>query len=489
MIHSPLLPSTRAWISGDWIDADDGTTFNVTNPANGEVIAEVPALGPNEATRAVAAAEATLRRTPEAPTRQRWLEATEAALHQHQDELARIITLEHGKPLAESQGEVAYAAAFLAHAARNMDALAPRTLDVQPRGLSWTVYKRPAGVVALVTPWNFPLGMIAKKLSAALAAGAPPIIKPSAKAPLTTLALGHLLASELDMPAGMAQVVTGAASPITETLLADPRVRMLSFTGSTQVGQQLIRSSAEHCTRLTLELGGHAPFIVFADADLDEAADQLVANKLRGSGQTFVCANRMLVAETVADELANKVAARAGQLRVGDGLSSSADLGPLIDRGGYDKVRRHYLDALERGAESVLGKDPGPLEQDHGAFFPPTVIRGITPDMACWREETFGPLIAIASFQDEAEALALANDTDRGLAAYLFTGDDHRAERLIPQLAFQHVGWNTGSGPTPEAPFGGVKRSGYGREGGTEGLLEFVETQTVPRRRPEQARA
>ena len=485
MIDSPLLPEIKGYIAGEWAASDDAATFQVTNPADGELLAEVPAMGPGETGRAVAAAEAALGDgAPERAQRRRWLEAIDALLREHREELGRILTLEHGKPHAEGVGEVLYAAGFFAHAAREIDALAPRTLEAQPRGCTWTVYHRPAGPVALITPWNFPIGMIAKKLSAALAAGAPAVLKPSAKTPLTQIALLTLLHRGLDLPPGTVNLVTGAAGPIGDALLHDPRVRVLSFTGSTSVGQALIRGSAEDVKRLTLELGGNAPFLVFADADLDHAADQLIANKFRGGGQTCVCANRILVEAPVAEAFAQRVAERAGRLRTGDGMAEGVDLGPLIDRSGYEKVRRHYLDAVEKGAATLLGGDPGPLGQDYGAFFPPTVVHGATPEMACWREETFGPLVPITAFGDEAQALSLANDSELGLAAYMFTGDAARAERLIPRLAFPHVGWNTGSGPTPEAPFGGTKRSGYGREGGLEGLFEFVETQTVPQGQP-----
>ncbi len=483
MIDSPLLPEFNAYIAGEWVGADNGATFQITNPADGELLGELPALGAHETGRAVDAAEAALAHAPDLETRRGWLQAIDTVLREHQEEVGRILTLEHGKPHAEGQGEVLYAAGFFAYAARNLDALAPRTLEEQPRGCTWTVHNRPAGAVALVTPWNFPIGMIAKKLSASLAAGAPAVVKPSSKTPLTMAALFTLLHRELDLPAGMVNLVTGAAGPIGDALLADRRIRVFSFTGSTSVGQQLIRASAEDCTRLALELGGNAPFIVFADADLDWAADQLMANKFRGGGQTCVCANRILVEASVIDTFSEKVAERAARLTVGDGMAPGVDLGPLIDRSGYDKVRRHFLDAVEQGATPVLGEDPGPLEHEHGAYFPPTVVRGVTADMACWQEETFGPLVPMAAFGDEAEALAMANDTEFGLAAYLFTGDDARAERFIPRLAFPHVGWNTGSGPTPEAPFGGMKLSGYGREGGLEGLFEFIDTQTVPRGR------
>ncbi|MBK1733870.1 NAD-dependent succinate-semialdehyde dehydrogenase [Halorhodospira abdelmalekii] len=479
-LNSPLLPEVKGYIDGAWQGADDATTFQVTNPATGEVLAEVPAMGPAETTRAAAAAAAALEHESDLATRRRWLEAIAAALEQHREEIGRILTLEHGKPHAEGSGEALYAAGFFAYAARHIEALAPRTLEEQPRDCSWTIYQRPAGAVALVTPWNFPIGMIAKKLSASLAAGAPAVIKPSAKTPLTLIALLTLLDRELDLPSGMVNLVTGAAGPIGDALLSDPHIRVISFTGSTGIGQALIRGSADGVKRLALELGGNAPFIVFADADLEHAAEQLIANKFRGGGQTCVCANRILVEASVMEPFAERVAERARQLTVGNGMEPGVDIGPLIDRSGYDKVRRHYLDAIERGAVSVLGDDPGALERDYGAYFPPTVIRGVTPQMACWQEETFGPLVPMTAFSDESQALTLANDTEFGLAAYLFTADGARAERFIPRLQFPHVGYNTGSGPTPEAPFGGMKHSGFGREGGLEGLFEFIETQTVP---------
>ena len=481
MLDSPLLPQIQGFIDGRWQGADDAATFPVTNPVDGAVLAEPPAMGPMETERAVAAAHRARAAAPDLERRRQWLEGIDRALREHEEELGRILTLEHGKPHAEARGEVLYAAGFFAYAARHLDALAPRVLNERPRDCEWTVHARPAGAVALVTPWNFPIGMIAKNLSSALAAGCPSVIKPSSKTPLTMVALFTLLEREVELPAGFVNLVTGSAGPIGDTLLADHRIRVLSFTGSTSVGRNLIRGSAGEVKKLALELGGNAPFIVFADSDLDHAARQLMANKFRGGGQTCVCANRILVEEPAAEAFRDKVVELAGALTVGDGMAAGTDLGPLVDRSGYEKVRRHLNDAVERGAELVLGGDPGPLESDHGAFFAPTVVAGVTPDMACWREETFGPLVPIATFNGEEEAVVLANDTDFGLASYLFTGDAERAERIIPRMEFAHVGWNTGSGPTPEAPFGGMKHSGYGREGGLEGLFEFVEIQTVPR--------
>jgi succinate-semialdehyde dehydrogenase/glutarate-semialdehyde dehydrogenase len=323
--------------------------------------------------------------------------------------------------------------------------------------------------------------MIAKKLSAALAADCSCIIKPSLKTPLTMIALFALIDEKLDLPRGKVNLVIGKPKPIGDTLCEHPAVRILSFTGSTEVGKYLIEKSAEHVKRLTLELGGNAPFIVFDDADLDRAADQLIANKFRGGGQTCVCANRVFVHRKVLGAFADKLVERVEKMTVGDGMKEETDMGPLIDRAGFEKVRTHVKDALERGAQKVAGGSPEPPEHDFGFFHPPTVLRGVTDAMVCAKEETFGPLVPLMAFESEEEVIRRANDTEFGLAAYLFTADPERAGRVIAGLQFGHVGYNTGTGPTPEAPFGGMKQSGYGREGGIEGLHDFIEPQTVPK--------
>lgn len=481
MLDSPLLKSVRGYIAGAWEDAESGDSLAVTNPANGEALARVPAMGAAETEKAIGAATAALEQPADLATRRRWLEAITAALGEQRDEIGRILTLEHGKPLAEARGEVDYAAGFFRYAAEHVDLLDSHTLTERPRDCTWTVHYRPAGVVGLITPWNFPIGMIAKKLSAALAADCASVIKPSAKTPLTMVALFHLLHERLDLPPGKVNLLTGPAGPISDTLCTHPAVRVVSFTGSTEVGKELIRKSADPIKRLTLELGGNAPYIVFADADLEHAAGQLIANKFRGGGQTCVCSNRILVHRSVAEPFARLVADKVERMRVGDGLEEGTEIGPLIDERGYEKVRRHLNDALDRGAVPVAGGDPGAYDPERGGFFPPTVIRGVATGMLATREETFGPLVPIMEFDGDDEAVRLANDTEFGLAAYVFTADADRAERVIAGLQFAHVGHNTGSGPTPEAPFGGMKQSGYGREGGREGLFEFVEPQTVPR--------
>ncbi|MEX2671097.1 MAG: NAD-dependent succinate-semialdehyde dehydrogenase [Phycisphaeraceae bacterium] len=480
-IESPLLKHLSGYIGGQWVGADSGETTDVVNPATGDRLAAVPSMGEAETRRAIDAAHAALDQPASIDERREWLLRIDAALRKHKDEIARILTMEMGKPLKEARGEAEYAAGFYRYCADNIDLLKPRPVTERPKGMDWTVHHRPAGVVALLTPWNFPMAMIAKKLSAALAADSPSIIKPSSKTPLSMIVLFHILEQEAKLPPGKANLLLGHPKTIADVLCEDERVRVISLTGSTEVGKLLVQKTAHDLKRLCLELGGNAPFIVFEDADLDHAADQLVANKFRANGQTCVCANRVYAHESIADAFAEKVAERASKLKVGDGMADDTDLGPLIDRAGYDKVRRHVEDALAKGAEIVTGSDvPEPLGDDWGCFHPPTVLRNVTHEMVCCREETFGPLVPILKFDNEAEAVAFGNRTEYGLASYVFTADDDRAARVAAQLRFGHVGHNTGQGPTPEAPFGGMKQSGYGREGGIEGLFEFTEAQTIP---------
>ncbi|RZU99011.1 NAD-dependent succinate-semialdehyde dehydrogenase [Spiribacter vilamensis] len=477
MIDSPLLSASGGYINGEWQMADNGRTLAVTNPVDHGHLADVASMGADETRRAIAAAEAALAHPADLDQRRRWLEAIADTLTRNREEVGRILCLEHGKPLGEAQGEVDYAAGFFRYAASHIDALASHTLDEQPRNCRWHVHHRPAGVVGLITPWNFPIGMIAKKLSSAIAADCASVIKPSSKTPLTMIALFTLLDREVGLPAGKANLVIGSAGPITDTLFDAASVRVISFTGSTEVGRTLIEQSAPGIKRLTLELGGNAPYIIFADADLDHAADQLIGNKFRGGGQTCVCANRIFVHRDVAAAFADKLADRVNALTVGDGMDPATRLGPLIDENAVAKVRRHVDDAVAKGATRVFEGDTSGLP---GTFYPPTVLLNVPADAACYREETFGPLVPIITFSDESEVVAMANDTDFGLAAYVFTRDETRGHQVIARLHFGHAALNTGSGPTPEAPFGGMKQSGFGREGGLEGLFEFTETQTVP---------
>lgn len=481
MIESPLLQHLKGYIGGQWTATGDAT-FDVYNPATGKVLASVPSMPAEDVKAAIEAGKSALRLTEPYPieTRRLWLEGIRDALKANKEEIGRILCLEHGKPLNEAQGEVDYAAGFFDYFSKTISGLAAHTLEEKPRDCTWTVHYRPVGVVGLITPWNFPIGMIAKKLSAALAAGCPSVIKPASETPLTMIAMFRVIEENVDLPKGMINLVMGKASVIGKELCENPDVPMLSFTGSTEVGRKLIIDTADQIKKLGLELGGNAPYIVFDDADLEKAADNLIANKFRGGGQTCVCANRIFVHENVLEAFGKKLAERVNRMTVGDGINGDVDIGPLINQAGFDKVKDHLEDALQKGATLIAGRKPDELPKDT-LFFPPTVVSGVKADMACFREETFGPLVPMVPFRSEDEAIEMGNDTEFGLAAYVFTADEARAQRVAGGLRFGHVGWNTGTGPAPEAPFGGMKASGIGREGGTEGLFEFVEPQAVPR--------
>jgi len=479
-MESKLLDKVGGFIGGQWITEVPGGSFDVINPATGVLLARLPNMGAAETVTAIVAAERSLRPDVPVPERRRWLETLHDRLLAVKEDFARIITCENGKPLKEAVVEVEYACGFFRFFAAQLHRLESEIVPGRMRNCEWTVHHRPAGVAGLIAPWNFPLAMMGKKVAAALASGCGAVIKPARQTPLSMIALCHL-AEQVGVPAGRLNVVVGRAGPIGETLCTHPSVRIISFTGSTEIGEWLATKSAPRLKRLTLELGGNAPFIVFEDANLQVAADALMANKFRVAGQTCVCANRVLVQESVAPAFTALVAERVSKLRVGDGLDPASDLGPLIDGAQYEKVAAHVRDALQRGARRIVGSDPAPLVHDWGAFFPPTVLTGVTRDMLVCREETFGPVIAIATFASEAEAVATANETCYGLAAYAFSQDAARLNRLAAQLQFGHIGFNTGAGPTPEAPFGGFKRSGFGREGGLAGLLEFCESQVVAR--------
>ena len=474
-LTSPLLATLSGYWGGRFQPLAGLPRFAVHDPATGALLAELPRMGADQAQQALASATDNLRRPP--PTleaRGASLIAIATALRDNRDTLAAIITLENGKPTSEALGEVDYAATFFDDAATHLPALRPTTLDARPRGLTWTVHHRPSGVAALITPWNFPLGMLAKKLSGALAAGCPSVVKPAELTPLTCIAFFAVL-DGLDLKPGAVNLVFGDAPAIGQAMCSHAAVRVLSFTGSTAVGKLLAAQCAPHVKRVSLELGGNAPFLVFADADLPRAVDALMASKFRSAGQTCVCANRVYVARTIAEPFIAALVARVDALKVGVGSLPGVEIGPLIDQGAWSKVDRHVREAVAQGA--VIRSAGTPLA---APFFRPTVLTGVTAEMACTREETFGPLVAITVFDDEDSAVAAADDTEYGLAAYVFTSDPARAERVTARLHFGHVGVNTGSGPTPEAPFGGFRQSGIGREGGAEGVLEFVELQTVP---------
>lgn len=396
------------------------------------------------------------------------------------DSLALILTREQGKPIREAVSEIQYAIGFYRHAAALPD---PVVVEQGRRadGLSATVYSRPAGVAALIVPWNFPLAMLAKKLASALAAGCPVIVKPSDETPLTAVAFWSLL-EQVDFPPGFVNLVCGPPRPIGEVICKHPAVRVISVTGSTATGRWIYEKAAQGLKRLVLELGGNAPFLVFEDADLDLAADSLIANKFRCSGQTCVCANRVFVHDAVKADFLERLKQRMAKLRVGNGMDAAVDIGPLINRKAFERARRLLEDALQSGALPMLLPEIQESKADWGNFFPPVLLADVSPEMEAFREEVFSPLVLCASFSSETDVIAEANNTPYGLAAYLFTADPKRAERCVSALRFGHVAVNSGSGPSPEFAFGGMKASGFGREGGNSGILEYTELQTVIRR-------
>lgn len=469
-----LIPD--AFIGGEWCGAEK--RFAVTNPANGELLAEVPDLDADGARAAVAAAEAAgpgwKKRT--AKERATLLRAWFDAIMAHQEDLARLMTLEQGKPLAESRGEVAYGASFVEFYAEETKRMAGETLPGHGVDKRILVFREPIGVVAAVTPWNFPLAMITRKCAPALAAGCTVVIKPAEATPLTALAVARL-AELAGLPAGVINVVTASQpAPIGEVLTTDPRVRKFSFTGSTPVGKKLLAQCAGTVKKVSLELGGNAPFIVFDDADLDAAVEGAVASKYRNSGQTCVCTNRFLVQSGVYEAFVEKFAKRVAQLNVGNGLDDGVMQGPLINQAAVEKVESHIGDALEKGGRLVCGGKPHTLG---GTFFEPTIIADVTDTMRVAREETFGPLAPVFRFETDEEAIAMANATEFGLAAYFYARDYRRIWHVMEGLEYGMVAVNEGILSTELAPFGGVKESGLGREGSRHGLDEFTELKYV----------
>ena len=476
--HLQLLHEA-AFIAGAWADGD--TRIAVINPATGQTLGTVPDLGEADARRAVDAAHAALPGWRALPAKERaqilrrWFDRIVA----NAEPLARLMTAEQGKPLAEARGEVTYGAAFVEWFAEEAKRTRGDTIPGQAADIRLTTIKQPIGVVAAVTPWNFPVAMITRKVAPALAAGCTVVLKPSELTPFCALALAAL-ADEAGLPPGVLNVVTGQPAPIGEVLTGDPRVRKFTFTGSTAVGKLLAAKCAATVKRVSLELGGNAPFIVFDDADLDAAVAGAIASKFRNAGQTCVCANRLLIQDGVYDEFARLLAAKVQAMVLGDGLAGPTDQGPLIDARAVEKAGRHVADALAGGATLLTGGPDGAVPKA-GTFFAPTVLTGVRPGMALTREETFGPVAGLIRFDDEAEAIAAANDTDAGLAAYCYTRDGDRMTRVSEALDYGMVGINTGLISTELAPFGGIKESGLGREGSHLGIEEFLEVKLVCR--------
>ncbi len=471
-LKSPSLLRQQAFLAGRWCDADSGAVFAVTNPATGEVIGHVPDMGADEARRAIDAAQAAWagwrRRT--AKERSAILRRWNDLMLAHADDLAAIMTAEQGKPLAESKGEIAYAASFIEWFAEEGKRVHGDTLQSPAGDKRLLVVKEPIGVCAAITPWNFPAAMITRKAGPALAAGCTLVLKPAEGTPFSALALAAL-AEEAGVPAGVFSVLTGDARAIGGELTANPIVRKLSFTGSTEVGRLLMAQSAPSIKKLSLELGGNAPFIVFDDADLDAAVAGAMASKFRNAGQTCVCANRLYVQAGVYDAFAEKLVAAVRALKVGPGTEPGVEQGPLIDAAALDKVEAHIADAVAQGGRVLTG---GKRHALGGTFFEPTVVAGARPGMRVAREETFGPLAPLFRFETDAEVVQLANDTEFGLASYFFSRDIARVWRVAEALEYGMVGINTGLISNEVAPFGGVKQSGLGREGSSYGMDDYL---------------
>jgi len=473
------LLQTQAWINGRWQAAQSGACFAVHDPATGELLAEVSDLGADDTRAAVAAAHQAFAGWRGLTARQRSeiLYRWYALMLQHADDLAMLISREQGKPLSEAQGEIAYAASFVQWFAEEAKRAYGELIPSPWADSRIQVLRQPIGVVASITPWNFPAAMITRKATPALAAGCPVVIKPSEETPLTALALA-LLAAEAGFPAGVFNIVTSdQAAAVGEVLSTHPAVAMLSFTGSTAVGKLLMQQCASTVKKTAMELGGNAPFIVFDDADLDAAVEGLMVSKFRNTGQTCVCANRILVQDSVYDVFADKLQARVRDMQQGPGTSDGVTLGPLINRAGREKVQRLVDDALAKGANRHWQGDLGALDAQR--YYPPTVLTNIQGGMDIAREEIFGPVAALTRFHDEAEALHIANDTRAGLAAYFYARDIGRVWRVQEALEYGIVGVNAGIISTEVAPFGGVKESGLGREGSRHGMEEFLEMKYV----------
>jgi succinate-semialdehyde dehydrogenase/glutarate-semialdehyde dehydrogenase len=472
-LKDPSLLRQRCYVDGAWIDADAGGTIGVKNPATGELIGTVPNAGAAETRRAIEAAArafpawAAKTAKERAAILRRWHDLMLANV----DDLAALMTAEQGKPLAESKGEIAYAASFIEWFAEEGKRVYGDVIPGHQPDKRIVVLRQPIGVVAAITPWNFPAAMITRKAGPALAAGCTFVCKPATQTPYSALAMAEL-AERAGVPKGVFSVVTGSATVIGGEMTSNPIVRKVTFTGSTEIGKKLMAQCAGTLKKLSLELGGNAPFIVFDDADLDAAVQGAIASKYRNTGQTCVCANRLLVQEGVYDAFVAKLADAVRKLRVGDGLKGPTEQGPLIDEKAVAKVEEHIADAVAKGGRIALG---GKRHALGGTFFEPTIVTHVTPDMLVAREETFGPIAPIFSFKDEQQAIRMANDTEFGLASYFYTRDLGRTWRVAEGLEYGIVGVNTGLISTEVAPFGGVKESGFGREGSKYGILDYTE--------------
>jgi succinate-semialdehyde dehydrogenase / glutarate-semialdehyde dehydrogenase len=475
--HSALLKNNQTLLAGQWVGADSGEKITVTNPANNEVVAYVPRMGKAETARAIAASAAAqkqwknLTATARSAILKRWFDLIKL----HVEDLAQILTAEQGKPLAEARGEVNYGASFIEWFAEEAKRVYGEVIPATSNDRKLLVIKQPIGVTAAITPWNFPIAMITRKAAPALAAGCSMIIKPAEQTPLSAIALA-VLAEEAGVPSGVLQVITGKSREIGAVMTESPIVSKLSFTGSTEVGRVLMAQCAPTIKKLSLELGGNAPFIVFDDADLDAAVEGAMISKFRNAGQTCVCANRLFVQDGVFDKFAEKLAAKVAALKIGNGTADGVTQGPLIDMAAIEKVESHIKDALSKGAKLLQG---GKRHALGNSFFEPTVLADVTTDSLIFSEETFGPVAPLFRFKTDDEVIAMANNTEFGLASYFYSRDIGRIWRVAEALEYGMVGVNTGMISTEVAPFGGVKQSGLGREGSHHGIDDYLEIKYI----------
>ncbi len=473
VLHNPDLFRQQCYINGKWVNSDSKKTFSVENPYDGKVLGTVPECGAEETRRAItAASDAWLKwRALTAKQRSEFLWHWARLIDENKEDLAKLMTLEQGKPLEEARGEIDYANSFIKWFAEESRRVYGDIIPSNKPNQHLIVIKQPVGVVAAITPWNFPTAMITRKCAPALAAGCTVVMKPAEETPFSALALA-VLAEQAGIPAGVFNVVTGIPEKIGGELTSNPLVRKLSFTGSTAVGKLLMKQCAATLKKISLELGGNAPFIVFDDADLDAAVTGAIASKFRNSGQTCVCANRILVQDKVYDEFTKKLVDAVKKLKIGNGLDAGVQQGPLINTAAIEKVQAHIADATSKGAKVILGGKPLPLGK---LFFAPTVITDVNSSMRVAREETFGPVAPLFRFHTEEEAIRMANDTEFGLASYFYSCDINRIWRVAESLEYGMVGINAGIISTEVAPFGGIKESGMGREGSKYGIDEYVE--------------
>ena len=475
-LRRPDLLETRSFIGGRWL-RPTGRTIAVTNPATAEMLGVIGDFGTSETEEAIAAAERALNgwRRRSATERAAILNRFAGLVRANLDDLATILTVEQGKPLAEAKGEIAYAASHLEWFSEEAKRVYGTTIPAPHADSRISVIRQPVGVVAAITPWNFPSAMITRKLGPALATGCTVVLKPSELTPISALALARL-GAEAGIPDGVFNVVTGMPAPIGAALTRSATVRKLTFTGSTAVGKLLLEQCAKTVKRVSMELGGNAPFLVFESANLEQAIEGVIASKFRNAGQTCVCANRILVHDAIYDKFASLLAERIGKMTVGNGLDERSDIGPLINDSAIEKVKSHVSDATEKGAHIVIGGQPHPAGP---RFFSPTLIVDATDDMRIFHEETFGPVAPLFRFSDEAQAVAMANNTSAGLAAYIYTSDLTQHFRVTEALEYGMVGVNSGLISTCVAPFGGIKESGFGREGSHMGLDDYLNVKTV----------